>query len=78
MTITMPITPSNELRASLENHNKAFETLLQLIPAKYYLPQERDDDNVRVVLPPPHRFVLIASTIEWFQVPEKQEETIST
>ncbi|CAE6468048.1 unnamed protein product [Rhizoctonia solani] len=41
----MPITPSHELRASLENHNKAFETLLQLIPAKYYLPQERDDDN---------------------------------
>ncbi|CEL59004.1 Ribosomal RNA-processing protein 14 OS=Saccharomyces cerevisiae (strain ATCC 204508 / S288c) GN=RRP14 PE=1 SV=1 [Rhizoctonia solani AG-1 IB] len=42
----MPITPSHELRASLERHNKAFETLLQLIPAKYYLPQERDDDNI--------------------------------
>ncbi|CAE7211196.1 unnamed protein product, partial [Rhizoctonia solani] len=41
----MPITPSHELRASLERHNKTFETLLQLIPAKYYLPQERDDDN---------------------------------
>ncbi|KAH7337735.1 surfeit locus protein 6-domain-containing protein [Rhizoctonia solani] len=41
----MPITPSHELRASLERHNKAFETLLQLIPAKYYLPQERDDDD---------------------------------
>ncbi|CAE6424731.1 unnamed protein product [Rhizoctonia solani] len=41
----MPITPSHELRASLERHNKAFETLLQLIPAKYYLHQERDDDE---------------------------------
>ncbi|KAJ1301016.1 hypothetical protein OPQ81_003439 [Rhizoctonia solani] len=40
----MPITPSHELRASLEKHNKAFETLLKLIPAKYYLPKERDDD----------------------------------
>jgi hypothetical protein len=48
----MPITPSHELRASLERHNKAFETLLQLIPAKYYLPQERDDDNVRTMLSP--------------------------
>ncbi|GAB1520400.1 hypothetical protein RhiTH_003475 [Rhizoctonia solani] len=42
----MPITPSHELRASLERHNKAFETLLQLIPAKYYLPQEQEDDNI--------------------------------
>ncbi|KAG9095197.1 hypothetical protein FS749_010897 [Ceratobasidium sp. UAMH 11750] len=39
----MPITPSHELRASLEKHNQVFESLLQLIPAKYYLVQDRDD-----------------------------------
>ncbi|KAG9079974.1 hypothetical protein FRC06_007230 [Ceratobasidium sp. 370] len=39
----MPITPSRELRASLEKHNQVFESLLQLIPDKYYLLQDRDD-----------------------------------
>ncbi|KAG9118487.1 hypothetical protein FRC07_006987, partial [Ceratobasidium sp. 392] len=42
----MPITPSSELRASLERHNQVFENLLQLIPAKYYLVQDRNDDDV--------------------------------
>ncbi|QRV98872.1 ribosomal RNA-processing protein 14 [Ceratobasidium sp. AG-Ba] len=42
----MPITPSSELLASLERHNQVFENLLQLIPAKYYLVQERNDDDV--------------------------------
>lgn len=42
----MPITPSNELRASLERHNQVFENLLQLIPAQFYLAQDRTDDNV--------------------------------
>ncbi|KAI0298344.1 surfeit locus protein 6-domain-containing protein [Multifurca ochricompacta] len=32
-----------DLRASLEKHNETFGTLLSLIPAKYYLPQ--DDGN---------------------------------
>ncbi|KAF8607242.1 hypothetical protein BDV93DRAFT_488231 [Ceratobasidium sp. AG-I] len=41
----MPITPSNELRASLERHNQVFENLLQLIPAKFYLAQDRSDEN---------------------------------
>ncbi|KAG8698227.1 hypothetical protein FRC09_007353 [Ceratobasidium sp. 395] len=42
----MPITPSHELRASLERHNQVFENLLKLIPAKYYLVQDRNDDDV--------------------------------
>ncbi|KAB5593351.1 Ribosomal RNA-processing protein 14 [Ceratobasidium theobromae] len=40
----MATTQVHELRASLEKHNQTFETLLRLIPAKYYLPQEQDDD----------------------------------
>ncbi|KAH9077789.1 surfeit locus protein 6-domain-containing protein [Lactarius deliciosus] len=31
------------LRASLEKHNQAFESLLSLIPPKYYLPQDDED-----------------------------------
>jgi len=33
-------TPTEVLRASVEAHNDAFETLLSLIPAKYYLVKE--------------------------------------
>jgi hypothetical protein len=36
-----------ELRASIERHNTAFETLLRLIPAKYYI--VNDDPEVRPV-----------------------------
>ncbi|KAG8742363.1 hypothetical protein FRC12_015390 [Ceratobasidium sp. 428] len=42
----MPVTPSHELRTSLERHNQVFENLLKLIPAKYYLVQDRNDDDV--------------------------------
>jgi hypothetical protein len=37
------------LRASVEAHNDTFEALLNLIPAKYYLPKDDHDgdDNVR-------------------------------
>lgn len=38
----MPTTTS-VLRPSLEKHNETFETLLSLIPAKFYL--ARDDNN---------------------------------
>jgi 60S ribosome biogenesis protein Rrp14 len=41
----MPTAPS-DLRASLEKHNQTFETLLSLIPAKFYL--ARDDNNDQV------------------------------
>ena len=34
------------LRASLEKHNHTFESLLSRIPAKYYLPQDDDDQQV--------------------------------
>ena len=36
--------PSTELQESLERHNATFETLLGLIPSKYYIP--RDEENV--------------------------------
>lgn len=39
-------TPTSVLRASLEKHNETFETLLSLIPAKFYL--ARDDNNDQV------------------------------
>ncbi len=34
------------LRASLEKYNQTLETLLSFIPAKYYLPQDDDDQQV--------------------------------
>ena len=33
-------TATSVLQASLEKHNEAFESLLKLIPAKYYLVNE--------------------------------------
>ncbi|KIM24901.1 hypothetical protein M408DRAFT_331564 [Serendipita vermifera MAFF 305830] len=46
MAATMsPITPIEELRESLERHNTAFENLLRLIPAKYYIVNEEQDDS---------------------------------
>jgi hypothetical protein len=39
-------TPVATLRASLEKHNDAFESLLKLIPAKYYLFQEESEEQV--------------------------------
>ncbi len=39
--------PSTDLRASLEKHNTDFEALLKLIPAKYYLVNEENRDQVR-------------------------------
>jgi hypothetical protein len=39
-------TATSTLQASLEKHNETFETLLSLIPAKYYL--VRDDNNDQV------------------------------
>lgn len=38
-------TPVATLRASLERHNDTFESLLKLIPAKYYLVQEDNDEQ---------------------------------
>ena len=34
------------LQESLEKHNEAFESLLKLIPAKYYLVQDDADEQV--------------------------------
>lgn len=45
----MPTTTSI-LQASLEQHNQTFETLLSLIPAKYYLVRDSDDNNDQVCL----------------------------
>ncbi|KAJ7781795.1 surfeit locus protein 6-domain-containing protein [Mycena maculata] len=38
-------TPSTVLQASLESHNDTFESLLKLIPAKYYLPLEQTEEQ---------------------------------
>ena len=43
------VTPPDVLRASLERHNATFETLLNLIPARYYLVQELSEEQVGVV-----------------------------
>jgi len=43
------ITPSTALRLSLEKHNETFETLLKLIPPKYYL---IEDPEAQVTHPP--------------------------
>ncbi|KAF8345678.1 surfeit locus protein 6-domain-containing protein [Amanita rubescens] len=37
------LTPVETLRSSLEKHNDAFESLLKLIPAKFYIPQDNND-----------------------------------
>ncbi|KAJ4490066.1 surfeit locus protein 6-domain-containing protein [Lentinula aciculospora] len=44
-TTTTTVTPIPTLRASLERHNDTFETLLKLIPAKYYLVQELTEEQ---------------------------------
>ena len=41
-------TPVTELRASLERHNQTFETLLKLIPARYYLVHEESEEQVSI------------------------------
>ncbi|KAJ7442651.1 surfeit locus protein 6-domain-containing protein [Mycena latifolia] len=38
-------TASAVLQASLESHNETFESLLKLIPAKYYLPLEQSEEQ---------------------------------
>jgi len=39
-------TPTAVLQNSLEAHNNGFESLLRLIPAKYYLIHDEPDDQV--------------------------------
>ena len=46
MPTTTPV-----LRASLEKHNETFETLLSLIPAKFYLAREDNNDQVGPIVP---------------------------
>ena len=42
----MMLTSPDVLRASIESHNDAFESLLSLIPPKHYLVKEDDVDTV--------------------------------
>ena len=42
-------TPAATLRASLEKHNDTFETLLKLIPAKYYIVEDQTEEQVRTL-----------------------------
>lgn len=46
------------LRASLERHNATFESLLKLIPARYYLIQEESEEQVRPYHHPAGRSML--------------------
>ena len=46
-------TPSVTLRASIEKHNDAFESLLKLIPAKYYVVQDQAEEQVRTLCSQP-------------------------
>jgi hypothetical protein len=41
----MPTSPA-DLQSSLERHNAAFESLLKLIPPKYYIVNDAPDDQV--------------------------------
>jgi hypothetical protein len=41
-----PLTPPETLRASLQAHNATFESLLKLIPARYYLIQDETEEQV--------------------------------
>jgi hypothetical protein len=43
-------TATSVLRASLEKHNETFETLLSLIPAKFYLARDDNNDQVRSIV----------------------------
>jgi hypothetical protein len=38
-------TPATVLRASLERHNDAFESLLRLIPAQYYIVNDETEEQ---------------------------------
>lgn len=37
----------DELRASILRHNDTFEALLKIIPARYYVSKEPDEDEVQ-------------------------------
>jgi hypothetical protein len=50
-TQAMMPTATSILQASLEKHNETFETLLSLIPAKYYLVRDDNNDQVRFHCP---------------------------
>lgn len=65
----MPTAPS-ELQASLERHNKTFESLLNLIPPKYYIVKDGADEQVGS----DHAFIFVKlnrHSAGTFQVPEE-------
>ena len=42
----MALTSPTELRESLERHNKTFEALVNLIPAKHYIPANEEEASI--------------------------------
>lgn len=65
-------TSANDLQASLEKHNEAFETLLNLIPPKYYLVQELTDEQVHFLhLLYSHCILNLYCFVDCIQVPEE-------
>jgi 60S ribosome biogenesis protein Rrp14 len=76
MATTMPpVTPLEELRESLERHNTAFENLLRLIPAKYYIVNEEQDVSATLFSA---MYTLIRRLFTGFKVPEEPKTTKSS
>ena len=71
-TALSPITPIEELRESLERHNTAFENLLRLIPAKYYIVNEEQDVSATL---PFAQYQLISTSFTGFKVSKEQKTT---
>ena len=72
-------TATSVLQSSLETHNATFETLLNLIPARYYLVQDLSEEQVRQVYI--HWDINRGTQIsreDSLQVPKEQQEAKGT
>jgi hypothetical protein len=65
-------TSAPELKASLEKHNATFESLLNLIPAKYYLVQDLSEEQVSSISKSQVMFATHRFETACVQVSEKQ------
>jgi len=67
-------TPIPTLRASLERHNDAFESLLKLIPAQYYIVNDASEEQVRFSSISLAKFNL-KNILGGFKISKAQQET---
>lgn len=72
-------TPPSVLRASLEKHNDAFEALLKLIPAQYYIVNDDADEHVCVSSLRVKMLLILFmwNCLDCFEVPETQQKAES-